>query len=53
MRLSGHIGVSSRSYQCFSVILFHHVKTVKNSNGKHQNLFVAAFIAITDFDLKP
>jgi hypothetical protein len=43
----------SRPYQRFGVILFHHVKTVKNGNGRHQNLFVAAFFAVTDLDLKP
>jgi hypothetical protein len=49
----GRIGVMSRPYQRFGVILFHHVKTVKNGNGRHQNLFVATYFAITELDLKP
>jgi hypothetical protein len=48
----GRIGVMSRPYQRFDVILFHHVKTVKKGNGRHQNLFVVAFFAVTDLDLK-
>jgi hypothetical protein len=35
------------------VILFHHVKTVKNGNGRHQNFFVATYFAVTELDLKP
>jgi hypothetical protein len=49
----GCIGVSSRPYRYFGVISFHHIKTVKNGNGRLKNLFVAAFFSVTDLDLKP